>query len=121
EVIAQITIVAIALTVYYEVDERERNADGIESGIHGEIARTLQATEQREFEVTHNNRPLLWRFGQESQSKALADIVVAKGAVKFGMEVVLRGIGKVDRSRDIDGLGVRIVRQEVKVVRKSFA
>src|SRR5712691_11422922 len=46
---------------------------------------------------------------------------VTVGAIKFGVKIVLRSIGQVDRGRNVDGFGPGVVGQEVEVVRKSLS
>src|SRR2546425_10020245 len=119
-VVIGIAFIAITGADAHPVRERKQIAIGVESGIDGEPARASQAGQQGKLEVTHDNRPFLRRFCQEGKREPVADVVVADRPVKFRMQVVLRSIGKVDRRRDIDGLGVGVVRQEIQVVRKSL-
>src|SRR5579864_2249779 len=50
----------------------------------------------------------------------MPDVVVSDSAVELGVEVVLRRVWQVDGGRNVDRLGIGVIREEVKVVRKGF-
>ena len=51
----------------------------------------------------------------------MTDVVVSDSAIKLGVEVVLRRVRQVDSSRNVNRLGVGVVGEEVKVVRKGLS
>src|SRR6202022_373041 len=101
-VIVRITLVIVAGSVAHAIGERETVTVGVKARIDAEKPRALQTGKDGKLELPHHDRPLLRRFSQEGEREAVADIVVADGAVKFRMKIVLRSIREVDRGRNVD-------------------
>src|SRR6266436_5244791 len=77
--------VIVAGSIAHAIGERETVTVGVKACNDAEKPRALQTGKDGKFEVSPHDRPLLGRFGQECERKTMADVIVADGAIKFGV------------------------------------
>ena len=81
DIIVGVAFVGVTRTRAHPVRKRKSISVAVKSHVDAVLARALQTAEHGEFEVAHDQRPLLRRLSQEGECETVPDVVVAHRAV----------------------------------------